>query len=99
MSALTHGNERVVPSRRLKLCGTEEIDPPSQQLAAGPLTAELENGQLRYIALNGVEVLRGIAFLVRDQNWGTYCAADRLPVGHRRSRTIHGRVQSAVRGR
>ena len=72
MSALTHGNERVVPSRRLKLCGTEEIDPPSQQLAAGPLTAELENGQLRYIALNGVEVLRGTAFLVRDQNWGTY---------------------------
>ena len=72
MSALTHGNESVVPSRRLKLCGTDEIDPPSQKLAAGPLTAELENGQLRYIALNGVEVLRGIAFLVRDQNWGTY---------------------------
>ena len=43
MSALTHGNERVVPSWRLKLCGTEEIDPPSQKLAAGPLTAELEN--------------------------------------------------------
>jgi D-apionolactonase len=69
---MTDARKRVEPSRRLKLCGTEEIDPPSQKLAAGPLTAELENGQLRYIALNGVEVLRGIAFLVRGQNWGTY---------------------------
>ena len=60
------------PSRAVKLCGTEEIDPPSRKLTAGPLTAELENGQLRYVAFKGVEALRGIAFLVRDQNWGTY---------------------------
>ncbi len=33
---------------------------------------ELENGQLRYVRFGGVEVLRGIAFLVRDENWGTY---------------------------
>jgi hypothetical protein len=62
----------VEPSRAVKLCGTEEIDPPSRKLTAGPLTAELENGQLRYVAFNGVEALRGIAFLIRDQNWGTY---------------------------
>jgi hypothetical protein len=69
---MTDASERVAPSRRVKLCGTEEIDPPSRKLLAGPLTAELENGQLRYIAFEGVEVLRGLAFLVRDQNWGTY---------------------------
>ena len=62
----------VEPSRAVKLCGTEEIDPPSRKLTAGLLTAELENGQLRYVAFNGVEALRGIAFLIRDQNWGTY---------------------------
>jgi D-apionolactonase len=72
MSAMTRANERAEPSRAVKLCGTEEIDPPNVKLTAGPLTAELENGQLRYIAFNGVEALRGIAFLVRDQNWGTY---------------------------
>jgi hypothetical protein len=72
MSAITHPNEPVEPSRAVKLCGTEEADPPSRKLTAGPLTAELENGQLRYVAFNGVEALRGIAFLVRDQNWGTY---------------------------
>ena len=60
------------PSRAVKLCGTEEIDSLSRKLIAGPLTAELENGQLRYVAFNGVEALRGIAFLIRDQNWGTY---------------------------
>jgi hypothetical protein len=72
MSAMTPADERLKPSRAVKLCGTEEVDPPSQKLTAGPLTAELENGQLRYIAFKGVEALRGIAFLVRDQNWGTY---------------------------
>jgi D-apionolactonase len=72
MSTITKTNESAAPSRAVKLCGTEEVDPPSRKLAAGPLTAELENGQLRYIAFKGVEALRGIAFLVRDQNWGTY---------------------------
>jgi hypothetical protein len=31
----------------------------------------LDNGALRYIRLGDVEVLRAIAFLVRDENWGT----------------------------
>jgi hypothetical protein len=72
VSATTDASNRLEPSRAVKLCGTEEIDPRSRKLTAGPLTAELENGQLRYIAFNGVEALRGIAFLIRDQNRGTY---------------------------
>lgn len=32
----------------------------------------LDSGALRYIRYRGVEVLRGVAFLVRDKNWGTY---------------------------
>jgi hypothetical protein len=59
-------------SRAVRLCGTEAIDPPSRRLVAGPLAAGLQNGQLRYVTFAGVEVLRGIAFLVRDENWGTY---------------------------
>jgi D-apionolactonase len=69
---MTRASKSVEPSRAIKLCGTEEVDPPSRKLAAGAFTAELDNGQLRYIAFNGVEALRGIAFLIRDQNWGTY---------------------------
>ena len=69
---MTGANARAEPSRAFKLCGTEESGSPSHRLAAGPLTAELENGQLRYVTFEGTEALRGIAFLVRDQNWGTY---------------------------
>ncbi len=41
-------------------------------LKAGPMEVELDNGQLRYLKVHGVEVLRAIGFLVRDENWGTY---------------------------
>jgi D-apionolactonase len=60
------------PSRAIILCGTEQPDVPGRTLTAGPLSVELDNGQLRYLKVDGVEVLRAIAFLVRDENWGTY---------------------------
>ena len=63
------------PSRAIKLFGTEVPDGKRRMLAAGPLTAVLDNGGLRYIRYRGVEVLRGIAYLVRDKNWGTYAPA------------------------
>lgn len=44
-------------SRAVKLCGTEEVDPPSRVLGTGALSAELQNGQLRYIKIGDVEVL------------------------------------------
>jgi hypothetical protein len=58
--------------RAIKLFGTEREEPKPKELRAGPLTAMLDNGSLRYIKLDGIEVLRAIAFLVRDENWGTY---------------------------
>jgi hypothetical protein len=58
--------------RAIKLFGTEIEDGKPKDLAAGPLTAMLDNGALRYMKLDGIEVLRAIAFLVRDENWGTY---------------------------
>ena len=95
---MTRGNERVEPSRPLKLCGTEEIDPPSRKLTAGAITAELETGQLRYVEFDGVEVLRGIAFLVRDQNWGTYTPQIELPIDQGGSRQLRRGIPGGVRG-
>lgn len=40
-------------------------------LTAGPLSARLEDGALHDIRWNGVEAIRGIAWLVRDRDWGT----------------------------
>ncbi|MEO6024664.1 MAG: hypothetical protein ABIP64_16455 [Burkholderiales bacterium] len=65
----------TTPSRAVKLTGTDQPDVTGQILTAGPMSVEFDNGNLRYIKLNGVEVLRGIAFLVRDENWGTYTPA------------------------
>ena len=64
----------TTPSHAVKLTGTEQPDVVGQILTAGPLSAEFDNGNLRYIKLNGVEVLRAVGFLVRDENWGTYTA-------------------------
>ncbi|GAB2602321.1 hypothetical protein [Spirosoma areae] len=40
-------------------------------LSAGPVRVRYENGFLRYLTLNGVEVLRMIYVAVRDANWLT----------------------------
>jgi hypothetical protein len=57
--------------RALKLFGTTEPVPETVELAAGPVTVDLENGALRGVRLKGVEVMRGISFTVRDHNWST----------------------------
>ena len=62
-------------SRAIALCGTEQPDTPGRTLKAGPMSVEFDNGQLRYLKVNGVEVLRAVGFLVRDENWGTYTPA------------------------
>ena len=59
-------------SKAIKLCGTEQPAVVGRILNAGPLSVEFDNGNLRYLKVAGVEVLRALAFLVRDENWGTY---------------------------
>lgn len=59
-------------SRAVKLFGTDVADGKGRLLQAGAISAMLDNGALRYIKLGDVEVLRAIAFLVRDENWGTF---------------------------
>lgn len=57
--------------RSIALFGTTQPPPERTTLTAGPLSATLENGALRWIHLGEREVLRAIAFLVRDRNWDT----------------------------
>jgi hypothetical protein len=54
------------------LYGTEVPPEPGRALAAGRLTARLERGNLRYVCFDGVELLRAVAYVVRDRDWGTY---------------------------
>src|SRR3990170_3991240 len=57
--------------RAIKLFGTDEPAPERRVLTAGPVSATLENGQLRWIKVGETEVIRAIAFLIRDRNWST----------------------------
>ena len=57
------------PSRSVRLFETDQpVAPP--RLKAGPLTAEFEVGNLRYIRFSGLEMMGATSFVVRDKNWG-----------------------------
>lgn len=60
------------PPRAVCLFGTEEPVEAPTILKAGPLSAEFEAGNLRYIRFHGVEMIRAVSYIVRDRNWGTY---------------------------
>lgn len=59
----------------LGLYGTNECEPESRTLTAGDLSVTLQGGNLRTLRFRGHEVLRAVAFLVRDKDWGT-CSAE-----------------------
>ena len=83
-------------SRAIALCGTEHVDPPTADARAGPLRAEFDNGALRYIRVGGVEVLRAIAFLVRDENWGTFSPEITQPQHRRNPALFRSAIAAAV---
>lgn len=60
------------PSHDIVLFGTDEPDGKGRLLRAGPLSVEFQNGQLRYVRVGGAEAMRAVAFLVRDESWGTF---------------------------
>ncbi|HEY0828551.1 MAG TPA: hypothetical protein VGE40_10680 [Bacilli bacterium] len=52
--------------------GGQGFRKPLKTLELGPIKAELmEDGSLRYIKVNGIEMIRSLLVTVRDQNWGT----------------------------
>jgi hypothetical protein len=54
------------------LYGTRMVEAEPVRLSAGALSADFVNGNLRTIRHGGTEVLRTIAYIVRDRDWGTY---------------------------
>lgn len=58
-------------STRRALFGTEEPEPPTLALRAGPLTLKLRGTRLLPVHAGAHEVWHGVAFLYRDTGWGT----------------------------
>ena len=61
-----------MPSTRFKYFGTDEPPAETRLLRAGPMTVELDAGNLRYIRYDGQEAIRAVSYVVRDQFWGTF---------------------------
>jgi hypothetical protein len=57
---------------RLLVYGTDEPLAEATTLTAGPLAVTLANGAVGAVAWHGVEVLRGIAYPIRNADWGTF---------------------------
>ncbi|RWP90525.1 MAG: hypothetical protein EOR11_06395 [Mesorhizobium sp.] len=55
-----------------QLYGTRTVEAEPVRLRAGALSADFVNGNLRTISHGGTEVLRAVAYIVRDRDWGTY---------------------------
>lgn len=53
------------------LYGTDLADTPSERISVGALAFTLQGAALRHIRLGDRELLRSIAFLARDRDWGT----------------------------
>ncbi|MFC4270556.1 hypothetical protein GQF03_02255 [Sneathiella chungangensis] len=55
----------------MTLYGTDAPIPERRLLSAGLVTAILEEGNLRDIRFDQIEMIRGIGYLIRDRDWGT----------------------------
>lgn len=55
----------------LRTFGTSQNVRPKRLLKSGQLCCELEDGAVRHVHWRGVEIIRGIAYLLRDADWGT----------------------------
>ena len=51
--------------------GTREPPASGRRFECGRFSFVLENGAVRWLKWDSCEILRGIAFLLRDRNWGT----------------------------
>lgn len=54
-----------------RLFGTEEPLEPALALRAGPLSLQLRRGKLARLCCEGRELWHGLAFVLRDPDWGT----------------------------
>ncbi len=62
----------AAPSGAIKQTGAELRPADRREVSVGAISFTLEGLALRWIRLGDVEVLRGIAFVVRDRDWGTF---------------------------
>ena len=89
-------NDMSADVSALDLFGTDEPVAERRLLTAGPLSAILEDGNLRTICFAGVEAVRAINYLARDGSWGTYKASQSNIAITESRQLVHGQLRRAV---
>ncbi len=64
--------EKIPPELAICLFGEPRGPSAGQRISAGPISCSFEGMALRWVEWEGIEILRAIAFVVRDRNWGPY---------------------------
>jgi D-apionolactonase len=73
----------------LRIWGSSQPAAPSMLLSAGDLICEWSEGGIRNLRWRGVEVIRGMAYLLRDTSWGTApCKVDGFEVNQTPERFV-----------
>lgn len=65
------GPSHPPPTRAIALFGEARMPAPREELAWDSWTAHLEGALLRDIRCQDLEIIRGLEFVARDENWGT----------------------------
>ena len=86
-------------SRAIALFGTEQANPPMRTLRAGSLSAEFDDGALRYIRFGGIEVLRAHRLSRARRELGNLRAEDREPSFRGTGRRLLGGLPRNLLGR
>lgn len=60
-----------MPSEAVALYGTAEPAAPGRRLSCGALSLTLMADSLRALCWHGIELVRGVAWPIRDPDWGT----------------------------
>jgi D-apionolactonase len=67
----TASDKSLDEQKLVELFGTTQDVTSPILLVAGDLSCLLEEGAIRTVCWRGVEIIRGISYLLRDRNWGT----------------------------
>lgn len=62
--------ESIIP-RDIVLFGSEQYVASRREIRAGPLSAVLQDGVIRYVKFGETEIVRRVYMALRDQNWNT----------------------------
>ncbi|MGN8197984.1 hypothetical protein ACS8Y6_04770 [Salinisphaera sp. RV14] len=57
---------------RVRRVGTPSPEPARERHVVGPVHLIWQAGAIRHVSIDGIEVLRGIGAVIRDDNWGTH---------------------------